>query len=57
MQEGGKFILHVEAGQIRLEPIRAAVACAQAMASRYVPEGISLVDELSEERRAAAGLE
>ncbi|UEM02776.1 AbrB/MazE/SpoVT family DNA-binding domain-containing protein [Skermanella rosea] len=54
LQEGGKFIVHVEDGQIRLEPIQAAVARAQAMVRRYVPEGLSLVDELSEERRAAA---
>ncbi|UEM20127.1 AbrB/MazE/SpoVT family DNA-binding domain-containing protein [Skermanella mucosa] len=57
MQEGGNFILHVEGGQVHLVPIRAAVACAQAMVRRYVPEGISLVDELSEGRQSAAGLE
>lgn len=57
MTEGGKFILHVEDGQIRLEPILAAVARAQAIVRRHVPEGISLADELSEERRSAAGRE
>jgi hypothetical protein len=51
MQDGGKFIVHIESGQIRLEPIQAAVARAQDIVRRYVPEGVSLVDELSEERR------
>jgi len=57
MQDGGKFIVHVEDGQIRLEPFQAAVARAQAIVHRYVPEGISLVDELSEERRLEADRE
>src|SRR3954466_3714807 len=33
MQDGGKFIVHVEDGQIRLEPFQAAVARAQAIGS------------------------
>jgi antitoxin PrlF len=57
MQDGGKFIVHIEGGQIRLEPIQAAVARAQAIVRRYVPEGISLVDELSAERRLEADRE
>ena len=56
-EPGGKFIVYVEDGQIRLEPIQAAVARAQAIVRRYVPEGISLVDELSEERRLEADRE
>lgn len=51
MQEGGKFILHIEDGQIRLEPISAAIARAQAIVRQYVPEGVSLVDELTVDRR------
>ncbi len=51
MQNGGTFILHVQNGQIRLEPIHAAVARAQAIVRQYVPETASLVDELSEDRR------
>jgi AbrB family looped-hinge helix DNA binding protein len=54
MQDGGSFILHVQNGEIRLEPIRAAVARAQAIVRRYVPETASLVGELSEDRRRAA---
>ena len=54
MQNGGNFIVHVEDGQICLEPIHAAVARAQAIVRRYVPEGVSLVDELTEDRRREA---
>jgi antitoxin PrlF len=54
MQNGGNFIIHVEDGQVRLEPIHAAVARAQAIVRHYVPEGVSLVDELAEDRRREA---
>jgi bifunctional DNA-binding transcriptional regulator/antitoxin component of YhaV-PrlF toxin-antitoxin module len=55
MRGGGSFIARVERGQLRLEPIQAAVSRAQAMVRRYVPAGVSLVDELSEDRRREAG--
>ena len=54
MQDGGNFIVHVQNGQIRLEPIRAAVARAQAIVRRYVPETVRLVEELTEDRQRAA---
>ncbi len=54
MQNGGNFIVHVQDGQIRLEPIHAAVARAQAIVRRYVPETASLVGELTEDRRRTA---
>jgi AbrB family looped-hinge helix DNA binding protein len=54
LQDGGRFLLHVEDGQIRLEPIAASVARAQAMLRRYVPAGVSLVDELTRDRRREA---
>ncbi len=54
LQDGGRFILHVEDGQIRLEPIAVSVARAQAMLRRYVPAGVSLVDELTRDRRREA---
>jgi AbrB family looped-hinge helix DNA binding protein len=52
MQDGGTFIVHVQNGQIWLEPIHAAVARAQAIVRRYVPETVSLVGELTEDRRS-----
>lgn len=54
MQDGGNFIVHVQDGQIRLEPIPVAVARAQAIVRRYVPESASLVDDLTEDRRREA---
>jgi len=57
MQDGGNFIVHVQNGEIRLEPIRAAIARAQAIVRRYVPETASLVGELTEDRRRAAEIE
>lgn len=54
MQDGGAFIVHVENGEIRLEPIRTAIARAQALVRAHVPHGVSLVDALSEERRREA---
>jgi len=57
MQDGGNFIIHVENGQIWLEPVRAAVARAQAIVRRYVPETASLVGDLTEDRRRAAEIE
>jgi AbrB family looped-hinge helix DNA binding protein len=57
LQNGGTFIVHVQDGQIRLEPIHAAVARAQAIVRRYVPETASLVAELTEDRQREAAAE
>lgn len=57
MRGAGTFIVDVQDGQIRLEPIGAAVARAQAIVRRYVPETTSLVSELTEDRRRAADSE
>jgi len=54
LHDGGTFLVHVQNGQIHLEPIRAAVARAQAIIRRYVPETASLVAELTEDRQRAA---
>jgi len=54
MPNGGSFVMRVENGEVRLEPIAQAIARVQALVRRYVPEGVSLVDELSAERRIAA---
>jgi AbrB family looped-hinge helix DNA binding protein len=57
MQDGGNFLVHVQNEQICLEPLRAAVARAQAIVRRYVPETASLVGDLTEDRRRAAEIE
>ena len=61
MVDGGAFLLHVEDGSLRLEPLAAVIRRVQAEVRRYVPEGADLAGELIEERRreeradAAAG--
>jgi antitoxin PrlF len=54
MSQGGSFVAHVENGEVRLEPIAHAIARVQVLLDDYVPSGVSLADELSAERRAAA---
>ncbi|MBI5912745.1 MAG: AbrB/MazE/SpoVT family DNA-binding domain-containing protein [Betaproteobacteria bacterium] len=51
INEGDTLIATVEDEEIRLMTIPAAVRKAQAIVRRYVPEGVSLVDELLEDRR------
>lgn len=51
---GDPVVLAVEGDEIRVMPIAAAVRRAQAIVRRYVPEGVSLVDELIAERREEA---
>jgi AbrB family looped-hinge helix DNA binding protein len=51
IKEGETLIASVEDGTLQLMTIPAAVRKAQAMVRRFVPEGVSLVDELLEERR------
>lgn len=57
LEEGGHLILRVQDGTIVLEPMAAAIARVQAMVRQYIPEGVSLVDELSADRRREAELE
>jgi AbrB family looped-hinge helix DNA binding protein len=54
MPKGGRFVVHVENGEVRLEPIAHAIARVQALVRQYVPSDVSLVDELIAERRAEA---
>ena len=48
------FVLHVEDGAIRLEPLAAAIERVQAEVRRHVPEDVDLAAELSEARRREA---
>jgi len=54
MKSGGTFVVHVENGEIRLEPIDHAIARVQALVAQYVSVGRSLEAELSAERRTEA---
>ncbi len=55
--EGSRIVARVEDGVLLLEPIEAAIRRAQAMAAPYGAAGVSLADELTSDRRAAADRE
>jgi AbrB family looped-hinge helix DNA binding protein len=51
LAEGDALIASIEDGELHLLTVRAAVRRAQAIVRQFVPEGVSLVDELLEDRR------
>jgi len=57
LKAGEALTVTVDDGEIRLMTIATAVRKAQALVRQHVPEGISLVDELLEDRRREAALE
>ena len=54
MPHGGSFVVHLRDGEVHLEPTTLAIARVQSLVRQYVPEAVSLSDELIAERRAAA---
>ena len=54
LRSGDEIILHLDEEGLHLYTPAQAVARAQALARRYVPEGRSLSDELISERREEA---
>lgn len=50
---GDTVLLELEAGELRIRPLSAAIARAQEIASRFAPERV-LSDELIAERRSEA---
>lgn len=57
LQTGDQVVLRLENGTLRVIPLRVAVQVAQELVRKYVPEGLSLVDELIRARREEAALE
>jgi hypothetical protein len=55
--EGDMLSGRIIDGELRLLSKEAAVRKAQELVRQYIPEGVSLVDELIEERRAEAARE
>ena len=51
LKPGTNVVLHVENGELHIVSQREVMRKAQALLRRYVPEGVSLVDELIAERR------
>lgn len=54
IEAGDDVVLRLENGTLRLIPLHQAVRLAQEMVRKYVPEGVSLVDELIQARREEA---
>jgi AbrB family looped-hinge helix DNA binding protein len=54
LKEGSFLVAVLEDGEIRLLTVPAAVRRAQAMVRKFIPEGVSLVDALIEDRREEA---
>ncbi len=54
---GDEIVMRLEDSSIRLIPLRQAIALAQKNVRRFVPEGVSLVDELIQARREEIGRE
>jgi antitoxin component of MazEF toxin-antitoxin module len=54
---GDPVVLEVEGGELRLRSQKRVIAELQALVRSYVPEGVSLADELIAERRREAELE
>jgi len=57
LADGDGVRIEVVDDELRIRSMKAVIAGIQAELRRYVPEGISLVDELSAERRAEAARE
>lgn len=57
LEPGSEVILDVTDGELRIRSLHRAIAHAQALVRRHVPDGTSLADELIRERRKAARLE
>lgn len=57
IKPGDEIIVSFKDGEIKITTVREAVRRAQEIVRRFVPEGVSLVDELIQERRREAALE
>jgi AbrB family looped-hinge helix DNA binding protein len=51
---GDDVVIELKEGELHLRSLNAAIRRVQDMVRRYVPEGVSLADELIRERRAEA---
>jgi AbrB family looped-hinge helix DNA binding protein len=57
LNEGDAVIMEVVDGELRVRPYREVLARVRETLRRYVPEGVSLADELIADRRAASETE
>jgi AbrB family looped-hinge helix DNA binding protein len=56
LQPGDRVILDVDDGELRVRSLDAAIRRAQELVAEYVPDGVSLADELIRERREEAAV-
>ena len=54
LKDGDTVLIEAVEGELRVRPYRAAVARAQQIVRKYIPEGVSLSDELIADRREEA---
>ena len=57
LKDNDTLVAHLEGGELKLHGSRVGLRKAQAILRRYVPEGVSLADELIEDRRREAAAE
>ena len=57
LKENDTLVAHLDDGELKLHGSRVGLRKAQAILRRYVPEGVSLADELIEDRRREAASE
>jgi bifunctional DNA-binding transcriptional regulator/antitoxin component of YhaV-PrlF toxin-antitoxin module len=57
LEEGVAVVLHLDNAALTIQTMPAAMAKAKALIAKYVPAGVSLVDELIADRRAEAAAE
>jgi AbrB family looped-hinge helix DNA binding protein len=57
LRTGDRVILDIDDGELRVRSLDAAIRRAQELVAEYVPEGVSLADELIRERREEAARE
>ena len=54
LKDGDSVVMETVDGELRVRPYRDALARAQAIVRQYIPEGVSLSEELIADRRAEA---
>jgi len=57
MQPGSDVVLDLTDGELRVRPLDRAVARAQSIVRRYVPDAANVTDDFIQERRASAARE
>ena len=57
LRTGDRVILDIDDGALRVRSLAGAIGRAQELVAQYIPDGVSLADELIRERREEAARE